>query len=625
MLFLYCLLTYTLLSPELLNKCKLFNIKDSDCINSSFIPSSEYNRYLKSFNMPIIRDDYCTKNKCMAVVNNENMVQQQTPSPQTTPAQSTTSQVNTMTLTSTTTSTVIISVPPASIKTQDISESVKDDKSQNKCKKSEESADEQQEKTKKDCEHQSKVKKGDVGGEKEGKSAHHDIENKPKGKKNGENEQNNKKQDNEEKDITTVIREIPTTVTVEVPLTLFREHTTTAISKVPIINYSLTTFTEKDTTTETFFKTATVTSEIFKTTTLTTEILKTTTVSVINQQTTDYDHKENELDDENNSKIPTYDVDYKFPGQFKDIEDKFARFRSKKILKKDIDNLLMNLCDTKSKNFDCIPPFLEDKKKREFTCTDNQKSTDNDCKSESIKTVYISDTKSQDAVFENEKISTVYITKEPSVEKLTTVFITREPEKENISTVLETTPPFNEKTTTIFVAPPSPATDSHVEQEKTKTVFITQSLEAKNQDILDKVSTALVTTLINANTPATQEAYSTVFITTSVLIPTPQVVNQAPALDILQTADIKKKEDKTPLKSKEDCDEDIIPLLKDLIQTTLASAKQKHAKPKKSNRKIFKTFYAKRKKRKCNPKRECADKKGQPMEYEKICNEDHNV
>lgn len=53
---------------ELENRCLRYGIKLDDCNNSIYIPKQEYDEYLKSFNLPILRDSNCTKDKCIAVV-----------------------------------------------------------------------------------------------------------------------------------------------------------------------------------------------------------------------------------------------------------------------------------------------------------------------------------------------------------------------------------------------------------------------------------------------------------------------------------------------------------------------------------------------------------------------------
>ncbi|KAK6089673.1 hypothetical protein P3W45_001315 [Vairimorpha bombi] len=320
----YFLFIYSYIPTDLLNKCKMYNIKDTDCLNSSFIPSSEYNRYLQSFNMPVIRDDYCIKNKCMAVVSNEsinnNAVQTISRVPDT-------PKINLTTLTST--STVRISLVPAEKKEvpppvvcidkdtkEGGKEGVKDkckEDDKDKCK------DDGKDKCKEDCKDKCKEDGKDKckdGGKEDGKDGGKDKckeDGKDKckdggkdkckdgGKEDGKDkkiredkdvdkkeEDKNKKVDKDISSAITVIREIPTTITVDVPLTLYREFTTTSIEKVPIVNYELTTYTKSLISTETLYKTSTtvLTSEIIKTTTLTTSVEKTTTLTTSVEKTT---------------------------------------------------------------------------------------------------------------------------------------------------------------------------------------------------------------------------------------------------------------------------------------------------------------------------------------------------
>ncbi|KAM0672033.1 hypothetical protein OCOL_001092 [Ordospora colligata] len=49
-------------------RCQKYGISLNDCLNSVYIPKKEYDDYLQSFNMPIIRDSSCNKEQCVAVV-----------------------------------------------------------------------------------------------------------------------------------------------------------------------------------------------------------------------------------------------------------------------------------------------------------------------------------------------------------------------------------------------------------------------------------------------------------------------------------------------------------------------------------------------------------------------------
>nr|AGE95215.1 hypothetical protein ECU04_1410 [Encephalitozoon cuniculi] len=53
---------------ELTSRCQKYGISLNDCLNSVYMPKREYDEYLQSFNLPIIRDSSCTKGRCMAVV-----------------------------------------------------------------------------------------------------------------------------------------------------------------------------------------------------------------------------------------------------------------------------------------------------------------------------------------------------------------------------------------------------------------------------------------------------------------------------------------------------------------------------------------------------------------------------
>jgi len=56
------------MQTELAARCQKYGIGLSDCLNSVYVPKKEYDDYLQSFNMPIIRDSSCNKEQCVAVV-----------------------------------------------------------------------------------------------------------------------------------------------------------------------------------------------------------------------------------------------------------------------------------------------------------------------------------------------------------------------------------------------------------------------------------------------------------------------------------------------------------------------------------------------------------------------------
>lgn len=56
------------LQGELTARCQRYGISLNDCLNSVYLPKREYDEYLQSFNLPIIRDASCNKGRCMAVV-----------------------------------------------------------------------------------------------------------------------------------------------------------------------------------------------------------------------------------------------------------------------------------------------------------------------------------------------------------------------------------------------------------------------------------------------------------------------------------------------------------------------------------------------------------------------------
>ncbi|KAG5859955.1 hypothetical protein KMI_04g07650 [Encephalitozoon hellem] len=53
---------------ELTARCRRYGISLNDCLNSVYLPKKEYDEYLQSFNLPIVRDSSCNKGRCMAVV-----------------------------------------------------------------------------------------------------------------------------------------------------------------------------------------------------------------------------------------------------------------------------------------------------------------------------------------------------------------------------------------------------------------------------------------------------------------------------------------------------------------------------------------------------------------------------
>jgi hypothetical protein len=56
------------LSREMENRCKQYGIRMEDCMNSTYVPRKEYDDYLRSFHMPVIRDAECARGKCVAIV-----------------------------------------------------------------------------------------------------------------------------------------------------------------------------------------------------------------------------------------------------------------------------------------------------------------------------------------------------------------------------------------------------------------------------------------------------------------------------------------------------------------------------------------------------------------------------
>lgn len=56
------------IQDELTSRCQRYGISLNDCLNSVYLPKREYDEYLQSFNLPIVRDSSCNKGRCMAVV-----------------------------------------------------------------------------------------------------------------------------------------------------------------------------------------------------------------------------------------------------------------------------------------------------------------------------------------------------------------------------------------------------------------------------------------------------------------------------------------------------------------------------------------------------------------------------
>lgn len=68
MLFLIALGCLHAAQTELTNRCQRYGISLNDCLNSTYLPRKEYDEYLQSFNMPIVRDENCTRGRCVAFV-----------------------------------------------------------------------------------------------------------------------------------------------------------------------------------------------------------------------------------------------------------------------------------------------------------------------------------------------------------------------------------------------------------------------------------------------------------------------------------------------------------------------------------------------------------------------------
>lgn len=62
------ILICSILTISLLDRCKLYNINTSHCQNSVYVPSSSYDQYLASFNLPIQKDAECSYRNCIIVV-----------------------------------------------------------------------------------------------------------------------------------------------------------------------------------------------------------------------------------------------------------------------------------------------------------------------------------------------------------------------------------------------------------------------------------------------------------------------------------------------------------------------------------------------------------------------------
>merc|ERR1711890_103891 len=54
-----------------MSRCQQFGISSIDCAGSIYVPSKEYDDYVKSFNLPIQRDPECNRKNCSIVVYKE--------------------------------------------------------------------------------------------------------------------------------------------------------------------------------------------------------------------------------------------------------------------------------------------------------------------------------------------------------------------------------------------------------------------------------------------------------------------------------------------------------------------------------------------------------------------------
>ncbi|KAF9764242.1 hypothetical protein NGRA_0712 [Nosema granulosis] len=312
----------------LLNRCKQFAISDDDCMNSTYLPLKEYNAYLNSFNVPVIKDDYCNEGKCIAVIyKDENKCTKCTDKncmstckkvihTDTTPKQpvqiitqpqhtntqpqhniititkeltrtidipKTTTKIDTISIVSSSVNvvTIVSSVPTTSIVTvtkTDISTLKKVSTTTS---------------TSTSSIQVPTVKIVTVTKDIEPVRAKESI-NLP------EKENINlsvpsikpsvhipKTTSHPQTNIVTVTREVPTTITVDRPLTLYREVTTTFTSEVPIVNYKVTTFTKKLLSTIERFSTVTTTEKVYLTESIPlTSISTTTLISTITATST---------------------------------------------------------------------------------------------------------------------------------------------------------------------------------------------------------------------------------------------------------------------------------------------------------------------------------------------------
>lgn len=240
---------------EFANRCRKFGIHEEDCQGSIYVNNAEYDNFLRSFNLPIHKDPECEKKRCFVsvfrdpprvFVKSAGDVKcmpsymcspesyQGSPGAPHMNTQSTKGHApwNSPSVTTTVYQPVPYPVPAADSTTR-----------------SESSAGQQT---------------STVSGQSAQQTTPSSTAASQTSSMSGSSE-----------DVVTLIRPVYSTVTVDRPITLYREVTTTVLHEVPLTNYKVTTVTEEVPTTRTVEKTVSTTETCTKTVSVTTSISKT--------------------------------------------------------------------------------------------------------------------------------------------------------------------------------------------------------------------------------------------------------------------------------------------------------------------------------------------------------------
>lgn len=240
---------------EFANRCRKFGIHEEDCQGSIYVNNIEYDNFLRSFNLPIHKDPECEKKRCFVSVFRDpprvfvksagdvKCMPSYMCSPESYQGSPGAPHMNTqptkgpapwniLSVTTTVYQPVPYPVPPSDTATR--------------------------------LESSAKQQTSTMSGQ----SAQQTTPSSTAASRTSSASESSE-------DVVTLIRPVYSTVTVDKPITLYREVTTTVLHEVPLTNYKVTTVTEEVPTTRTVEKTVSTTETCTKTVSVTTSISKT--------------------------------------------------------------------------------------------------------------------------------------------------------------------------------------------------------------------------------------------------------------------------------------------------------------------------------------------------------------